>query len=53
MGSEDFSFYLEKVKGSFAFLGTGSDDSVPGGMVSLVHQVCAHEFIVQIVMFPA
>ncbi len=26
MGSEDFSFYLEKVKGSFAFLGTGSDE---------------------------
>jgi amidohydrolase len=26
MGSEDFAYYLEKVKGAFAFLGTGGDD---------------------------
>ncbi len=26
MGSEDFAYYLEKVKGAFAFLGTGSDE---------------------------
>lgn len=26
MGSEDFAYYLGKVKGAFAFLGTGSDE---------------------------
>lgn len=27
MGSEDFAYYLQKVRGAFAFLGTGSDSS--------------------------
>ena len=26
MGSEDFAFYLQKVRGAFAFLGTGKDE---------------------------
>lgn len=35
MGSEDFSFYLQKVPGSFFFLGL--DDGRPGGYPSLHH----------------
>ena len=36
MGSEDFAYYLEKVKGAFAFLGTGGDMSTRASKHSAV-----------------